>query len=322
MRYVVYSNHRQYITEKLSFSSKFFILSKDMAKEIIDAHNKWMDNKSALVNFSAYPHLAKVIDDMNAFFKASSWKGLFIRLSTRSPKDAALSRPSVSTRLKAEYERLCKEELEVYPKCTELSTLLHALYRITTFLLKSTDAKEAMQLIVESKRIQSDLVQYIAEGKDDDFNFILREFADFEPENEFRVFVYGKNVTAITQYNDGCFFPRLHANALTFSELIKEVINKTVIPVLPPSLSNSIIDIIVIQNKASEFGWDVKVVEVNPFAEFAGSGLFKWEVDWKVLMGREAFEFRYAMDPKERATLAEDWFKVVKDSGLDTSKFF
>ena len=63
----------------------------------------------------------------------------------------------------------------------ELSTILHALYRVSTFLMRNKNVTEAMQLIIESKRIQSDLAVYINDGVEGDFNFILREFAKFDP---------------------------------------------------------------------------------------------------------------------------------------------
>ncbi len=36
----------------------------------------------------------------------------------------------------------------------------------------------------------------------------------------------------------------------------------------------------------------VYIVELNPFAEFAGTGLFSWVEDWETLMGEKPFEFR------------------------------
>ncbi len=40
-------------------------------------------------------------------------------------------------------------------------------------------------------------------------NIVLRDFREFEPELEFRGFIYDGKLTALTQYNDAIYFPRL-----------------------------------------------------------------------------------------------------------------
>ena len=100
-----------------------------------------------------------------------------------------------------------------------------------------------------------------------------------------------------------------------FKTLIPRILDEEVIPVLPPTLYNSIVDIIMIQNEEGE--WELKIVELNPFAEFASSGLFTWERDWKVLQGILPLEFRFAMKPTPgRLNLPADWMKVVEDANI------
>jgi len=41
----------------------------------------------------------------------------------------------------------------------------------------------------------------------------------------------------------------------------------------------------------------VYVVEINPFAEFAGEGLFSWTDEVDILKGRAPFEFRVVTSP-------------------------
>ena len=164
----------------------------------------WVKNKAILdwddpTAQASFPNLVSVIHDMSNFFVASGWKGLFIRLSTRSPKDAALSRLSIVEQLRKEYDAL--KLLEEGTTASATSTLLHALYRVSTYILKSNNPGEAIQLLVESKRIQDDLDVYSKSASPGTFNFVLREFAAFEPENEFRAFIFKQKLTAITQYN-------------------------------------------------------------------------------------------------------------------------
>eukprot|EP00128_Syssomonas_multiformis_P016090 Colp12_sorted_trinity150504_noHs@22925 len=310
------------LIQPLSFASKFFDLPRAAASELRAAHLEWSANKTKAINWADYPTLSAVIDQMQVFFESSPWKALFVRLSSRSPKDAALSRPDISAKLKEEYCRLRPIE-ENLPLTTPETTLLHALYRVSTVLLKADAAATAMQLLVESKRIQGDLEQYLKGTDATTFNFILREFADFEPENEFRAFVYDRKLTAVTQYNETCFFPMLGSHVEEFTKCIFDVIENQVIPVLPSSLHNSIVDIVIVKNPEVESGpnaWQVKIVEINPFAEFAGTGLFTWERDWKILRGREPFEFRYAKVPPNMSevmkNLSADWRKVIEDAQI------
>ena len=55
-------------------------------------------------------------------------------------------------------------------------------------------------------------------------------------------------------------------------------------------LDNLVLDLILC--KDNENNWILKVVEINPLAEFAGTGLFTWEEDRDILIGNEPFEFR------------------------------
>ena len=63
----------------------------------------------------------------------------------------------------------------------------------------------------------------------------------------------------------------------------------------------------------------MKIVELNPFAEFASSGLFTWEKDWEILQGIKPFEFRFASTPPtgpNRIDLPMDWKNVIRESGI------
>lgn len=42
--------------------------------------------------------------------------------------------------------------------------------------------------------------------------------------------------------------------------------------------------------------FEVLIVEINPLAEFAGTGMFTWEHDKNVLLGESPFEFRLQLE--------------------------
>jgi len=83
-------------------------------------------------------------------------------------------------------------------------------------------------------------------------------------------------------------------------------------------LADYVIDFVCIPNDISRPYEDLKVwvVELNPFAEFAGGGLFKWENnhDNRVLRGLEPFEFRIATEPLKLGAkaIATNWAKYLQ----------
>mgnify|MGYP001094283712 CR=1 FL=1 len=72
-----------------------------------------------------------------------------------------------------------------------------------------------------------------------------------------------------------------------------------------------IIDVILIPNDSQLHGFEVKLVELNPFGEYAGSCMFEWfkEKDFKILTGEAPFEFRVVEKVPKFAikTMAEEW---------------
>jgi len=85
-------------------------------------------------------------------------------------------------------------------------------------------------------------------------------------------------------------------------------------------LPDYVIDFVCICNNTSHPYDDLRVwvVELNPFAEFAGGGLFKWENnhDNHLLRGLEPFEFRIATEPLKLGSksIASNWAKYLNKS--------
>ena len=139
---------------------------------------------------------------------------------------------------------------------------------------------------------------------------ILRDWFDFEVYNEFRAFIYQKKITSITQYNEYCFFPHLHANKEEIGEAMKQIVCTEILPKIT-KLQNLVLDLILCKEGGK---WTVKVVEINPLAEFAGTGLFSWEEDRKTLLGEDPFEFRIQNEPPENAlqNLPPTWADFIR----------
>ena len=269
--------------EEFSFHSKFFPLCQSTASALSEAHKQWLSgvSPSQLAQSELLVDLAHQIEESASCLRTPAF---FIRLSTRSPKDAVLHVPA--------FRSIFDDALKVLEnagdsRSSSQNNKLVALYQALTQSMRCTSGEAAVLLLITSARIQEDLEHYTGEGKT--FQVIIREWFDFDVQHEFRAFIWKQKVTAITQYNEMCYFPDLHARKEEVQHFMSSTIEKEVLPKIT-KLPSLVLDIILCPN--GEGNWILKVVEINPFAEFAGTGLFSWEKDKPTLMGRSPFEFR------------------------------
>ena len=149
------------------------------------------------------------------------------------------------------------------------------------------------------------------------FNLVVRELGVFEVRNEVRGFIYNHKFTALTQYNQTCYFPQ----ALQERDAVVAACTRfmeTLMPALAADPSSSglasfVVDLVMLNDGR------VMIIELNPFAEFAGSGLFSWEKqsDLDVLMGRKPFEYRVVEQLPSpglvRASLTPEYWELLQD---------
>jgi hypothetical protein len=106
--------------------------------------------------------LSKAIDEMKLKLNT---KYIFIRLSSRSPKDAALTKQKFKELFLSELKNVENAEKDLDPNHQLISTdenrRLHALYIASTVALRATTGDEAIQLLIESDRIQGDLEHFV-----------------------------------------------------------------------------------------------------------------------------------------------------------------
>jgi len=300
-----------------TFLSTLFPLPVETARSIREKYNElhnsdkrsgvtWEEN-GELVN------LAKAIDEAKQKFLRT--KDIFVRLSSRSPKDAAIGERGIAIykEAKKKINALNQEMNDIL--ATEDNTKLHALYITGTEALRIQTGSQAIDLLINSNRIQDDLEHFL-KTPHDTFNVVVREFANFEVELEFRGFVYGQKLTAITQYNQFCYFPRVVKYKSHILQVMKDFVEGVLIPKIP--LKNFVIDIMLVSQTPEEGPFSnlqVYIVEINPFAEFAGEGLFSWtdpkQVD--ILKGRAPFEFRVVEQPPKDAIklIDKEWREFV-----------
>ncbi len=198
----------------------------------------------------------------------SNQRGVFVKLSTRSPKDSHVAF--------AKGKKLFQSKVSSINPTPNNKLILLQEALIDSLNVKS--GAEAVELLVSSTRVGEDL-EYGLEGSDSDAAFsercklVVREWVQLPLWSEFRGFVWGRKLTALGQYNHPVVFPDLKAKVPVILDDIK-VFFESVKGSIP--LDNYIID----------FGWTpncVYLVEINPFdGEIvfpASTGLWNWDKD-------------------------------------------
>jgi hypothetical protein len=123
--------------------------------------------------------------------------------------------------------------------------------------------------------------------------------------SEFRAFIFHRKLTAVTQYNEHIVDKYLLKNKDCILESIKEFFQKeNLLEQIP--YENSVLDLIFIGNQ-------IYICEINPLAEFAGTGLFSWLKDRDILLGRQTFEFRIRENEDKNISDANtQWLALIE----------
>lgn len=314
------------IIAPFTFASTVVPMSREAASGLVAMHaaaaGSWCS--APIRDDEALSSLASAIDQAHA---ALGVEYFFVRFSSRSPKDAALLVPNFGRLFRACFDHISADEVAAGAgSSSPLNRRMHALYVASTIGLRVRSGAEAIALLASSKRVQNDLSEFIL-GIVPELNVVVREFCYFPVELELRAFVYAGVLTAVTQYNNYVFFPRLVAVRARLEQLVREFV-ATLGPSL--TLANYVLDLVLVSPcfhspfdtsgeehlARCDFAHDpleVRVIELNPLAEFAGTGLFSFTEpgDREILLGRAPFEFRVRESEAglqlEAATLPQDW---------------
>lgn len=168
----------------------------------------------------------------------------FVRMSCRSPKDAAVDHLNngvlrfVLAELENEslslFEAMSREELvdrlSDAISASSPNTALDALLRAGGKVLRVENAMDAMKLLLASERVYGDLIHVIehcVNSKDYNYRWnmkvVVREWESrVDLSNEFRCFVVGSQLTAISQYCEIVYYPQWAHREETIKKCILE----------------------------------------------------------------------------------------------------
>lgn len=284
-----------HLIEQWTFKSRFVPLTTDQIRDLHLAHDHFItssktnDHEKTNECLQLFPSLLTLIEKLDT---CDIQRPMFIRLSTRSPKDAALRLDH--QRFRHLFDR-CLKRIPIDDTIEDLSLhdrnrRLLALDEASIEILAVNDGFHGVQLLLASERIQSDLKDHDASTST--LNIIIRQYLVDENRcrSEFRAFIYDRKLTALTQYNEFVFDRELISKKVMILNSIRDFLDRNQILQMLP-YENCVLDLVLV-SRPSDMSYLVYICEINPLAEFAGTGLFSWLEDREILIGRRPFEFR------------------------------
>lgn len=300
------------------FTFKTYFLSMTIKEGII--LRKYYRNRflqGEILNEQEALHLNKLKSKIDLVIKEQfPNQGIFLRLSTRSPKDSALDfsdekkneiyckgiietlknnnitaeviNSRIENSLKNEKQRNNEFYLNLLTE-EESNAILVYMMNASKQSLKVFNGEQSLDLLSSSERVSVDLYHLlIYKGIEDDnillinqeeelCKLVFRQWVDINDLEEFRCFFYQKKLTAISQYNFYIYDKSLKDKKEEIKAKIQEEFLKVVSFL---NVENGVIDFAVLNNK-------VWVVELNPFNDYEGAGtggaLFSWQTEMELL---------------------------------------
>ena len=219
---------------------------------------------------------------LNEFYDCDNY---FIRMSTRSPKDACdkpIFRKKLIGLMKTYF---CNNNgilnNELY---NDKNSLLIGLRECFSKVLSVKTINSMLDLLSYSERCVSDLKRLVDHKhllKKWDLYLVIREFKFIPICNEFRCFVFNNKMTGISQYFPHCLFKNVVNNKTQLRQLIIDFFQNIVLKEFKFPFNDYVLDLNVDINDKT-----VTIIELNPFSRTTGSGFFDWKKDEDLLYGK------------------------------------
>jgi hypothetical protein len=244
---------------------------------------------------------AFLFPEMNAFVKEHSGGGrVILKLGSRSAKDVTFTHP----RTFALY-RTSLDEAKISGSVPRFQRL-ELLYRAQIDCLCCSSLQEALELFCQSTRVLFDLELDLLDPVNLHTTLECRPWlSNASLESEWRVFVRGGQIVAISQYFTDLYFPRLVGQANHVKDAILKVWNSDIRePIVKRlGLKNCVVDFICDLEKCL-------VLEVNQWARSTGSGLFSWDELEREQYSEEP-EIRFLRTPPNVKSLPPEWLEIL-----------
>lgn len=296
-----------------------------MAAHKLMAPNSGEDGKAPRINdINSLPSdIRHVFDEMEKRLQvvmdevSGGSPGVFVKTSCRSAKNSSTGSRALVTR----YRHYLAHDTS--PERDTDNNKIIALLRAGTDMMKMNTAREVLTVFASSERVFNDFD--IALRHTDRFieNFAVRQWIPLDVTLEFRSFVVGDKLCAVTQYSNLIYIPALHRHITAIQTRIQSFFDTQVRKQLSANndgmsaYTRYIVDfgITPLINDDPTSG-RILIIEVNPYLPTTDSGLFCWAKDKAILEGSRPFEFRIRTEPVRGALagLLDDWKAVINDT--------
>lgn len=254
--------------------------------------------------------LARVEHRLHEALQAYGGTG-FVKLSSRSPKDATLAEQRLIDEACALLESAAwRAELGFAADDDSTNVRVAALLQASIESMHVRSGAEALALLCGSERVHEDvqLERDAAHTRGGAFrmSFVVREFVPMQAHLEFRAFVHGGRLSAISQYNHICCYPNLVAAREAVQAALVEFFASSVAPLAASLPPNYVIDFALLGARLCSAGLAADapgrpiVIELNPYADYEGNGtdacLYDWRAD-RAAIEAEATSMRVRVEP-------------------------
>jgi len=241
--------------------------------------------------------LKKIEERVDSKIKLFNGKA-FVKLSTRSPKDSLTS--GINERMKVAFiEELKRSDSTPNGDLCAFSAAGRNAALVTT-------GAEACELLQISSRVREDLMRALEFPESFVLQIIVREWIPMKPQQEFRAFVFEKEMTAISQYCYFQYYPELVQNKEKLKNRMSDFWNSIKHKVPQKSC---IIDFLVQDD-------NVMIIELNPFFNDTSACLFSWrEAEDRKIIQQGPLQIRVLESPIQDplTALPSEWRRFTED---------
>lgn len=275
-------------------------------------HVSSKDDESIILSIPELLHKLVQRIDVVLKLQMSSCQEVFVKLSTRSPKDSkTVFRKAVNAFKLRESSSGGYEYFNTSENNARLVIFSEEMLKACAV----RNGTEAVTILLDSMRVAEDLMYAFEEGKEEfRISLVIRSWdSRIRPQCEFRGFVWNRKLTCLGQYWHSLYLPEIQDSSVR-DRIAQDCFD----------LFDKIKDSLPVPNAMLDLAWmgpgEVLLIEVNPLMEGLGSfkgstGLFDFYADALVLTGEAPFEMRIRTEEEDRATLIShmsmEWRKIV-----------
>lgn len=292
-----------------TFPTRYIGISVEQAKAFVNCYediSKRQLGHPSEENLARLKTLEAELDTVIQEWKEDQG-GVFIKLSSRSAKDAAI--------LHQRLEPLYLERLQFLQKnrglnVQETNTRVMAMLWAGLQILKVSSGKEGIWMLTHSERIWQDLYSALEPHATGRFsqNICVRKWIEIDIDMEFRGFVKNGKLNGLSQYNHLVFSDRLQGDkGNEIAKMILEFLYQSIKPILDAQFQDYVID----------FGLTncgrVVVIELNPFLDSTDGALFSWREEREILEnGPFQFRVRTGVTDAIKANIIREWRNLIE----------